>query len=156
MKLIRHAVPASAASDRCAAAILDTALLVVRLVRTEFRRERPAGLTVTQIRGLAYLETNPGASLSELADHLGLGAPTACKLVSALCRRRLVRQGVSSHDRRRLALRITPRGARVVRTGMRRCRELLAARVAPARATERAKITRGMRLLRPWVEPNGS
>ena len=155
MKAIRR-MSTTDSPRRCAAAILDTALLVVRLVRSEFRGNRTAGLSVTQIRSLAYLEMNPGASLSDLAEHLGLGAPTVCKLVSTLVRRRLVRQGISADDRRRLALRITPRGARVVHTGLRLCRALLAERVAAAPPTERAAITHGMRLLRPWVAPHGS
>lgn len=128
-------------------------MLVMRLVRSEFRRSRPAGLTVTQLRALAFLQGNPRASLSDLAEHLGLGAPTCSKLVAALVRRGLVRRTRQPDDRRRHALSLTPRGARDVRAGLAAGRDLLAARVAHVPDVERAAIVRGARLLRPRVAP---
>ena len=67
--------------ERCAAAVMETALLVTRLVRADVRQHRPAKLSVSQLRGLAFLNAHPGASLSEMADYLGLTPPSTSKLV---------------------------------------------------------------------------
>src|SRR6266540_1413604 len=104
MKLINGRTRFASSPPACAGAVMDTAIHVVRLVRAEIRRRRPAGLTVTQLRALAFLRAFPGASLADLAAHLGLGAPTASKLIGGLAGRRLVLQRVATSDRRRRAL----------------------------------------------------
>ena len=132
---------------------MDTAIHVVRLVRAEVRRHRPAGLTVTQLRALGFLRVFPGASLADLAAHLGLGAPTASKLIALLVRRRLVQERVAAGDRRRRSLRLTARGATGLAEGFRLCRRQLASRLATLSPAERRVVMRAAALLRPVVAP---
>ena len=153
MKLMNGRTRFAPSPPGCAGAVMDTAIHVVRLVRAEIRRRRPAGLTVTQLRALGFLRAFPGASLAELAEHLGLGAPTASKLVGSLAGRRLVRQRVAAGDRRRRALHLTARGATGLDAGFRLCRRQLAARLATLSAAERRVVLRATVLLRPVVTP---
>ena len=99
------------ASRVLALAVVEVSVAVTHLVRAEVRARLPRGLSFTQLRALGALSRQPEASLSELADHLGLGMPTTSKLVEDLVTRRLVRRAGAPLDRRRLALRLTPAGA---------------------------------------------
>ena len=153
MKLMNGRTRLSDSPPGCAAAVLDNAIHVVRLVRAEIRRHRPAGLTVTQLRALGFLRVFPGASLADLATHLGLGAPTASKLIASLARRRLVQERVAAGDRRRRSLRLTARGASRLDVGFRLCRRQLATRIATLSPAERRVVMRAAALLRPVVAP---
>src|SRR2546429_2174385 len=73
-----------------AAAVVNTAQLVLRLVRAAVRRQHPVNLSVTQLRALDYVSANPGTSLSAVADYVGLALPSASVLVDGLARRGLL------------------------------------------------------------------
>src|SRR5437764_4190573 len=60
-----------------AAAVVNTAQLVLRLVRGAVRRQHPVNLSVTQLRALDFVSANPGTSLSAVADYVGLALPSA-------------------------------------------------------------------------------
>src|SRR2546430_12310220 len=70
-----------------AGAVVNTALLVLRLVRAAVGRQHPVNLSVTQLRALDYVSANPGTSLSAVADYVGLALPSASVLVDGLARR---------------------------------------------------------------------
>jgi DNA-binding MarR family transcriptional regulator len=139
--------------NSCAGAVLETSMLVMRAVRHELGRHRPNGLSVTQLRGLACVDTQPGASLSDLAGFVGLSMPAASRLVGSLTRRGLVAQRVARGDRRRTELRLTAAG----RTALHGARHLtlrymtgVMARLTPA---ERSQIAHAMRRVRPLLAP---
>src|SRR2546430_15493012 len=73
-----------------AAAVVNTAQLVLRLVRAAVRRQHPVNFSVTQLRALDYVSANPGTSLSAVADYVGLALPSASVLVDGLARRALL------------------------------------------------------------------
>src|SRR6266705_2135926 len=93
-----------------AAAVLNAAQLVLRLVRAEVRRQHPVNLSLTQIRALDYVRANPDTSLSAVADYVGLALPSASVLMDGLASRALVARFAGSGDRRRLRLRVTAAG----------------------------------------------
>ncbi|MGH7740735.1 MAG: MarR family winged helix-turn-helix transcriptional regulator [Candidatus Eiseniibacteriota bacterium] len=139
--------------NSCAGAVLETSMLVMRAVRRELGRQRPHGLSVTQLRGLACVDTQPGASLSELASFIGLTMPAASRLAASLVRRRLLAQRVARGDRRRSELRLTAPG----RTALHGARRLtlsymsgVMARLTPA---ERSQVAHAMRRVRPLLVP---
>ena len=68
-----------ATTGAVAAAVVNTAQLVLRLVRAAVRRQHPVNLSVTQLRALDYVSANPGTSLSAVADYVGLALPRASK-----------------------------------------------------------------------------
>src|SRR5207245_10149269 len=104
-----------ATTGAVAAAVVNTAQLVLRLVRAAVRRQHPVNLSVTQLRALDYVSANPGTSLSAVADYVGLALPRASVLVDGLARRVLGARLVASGDRRRLQLRVTPAGSAALR-----------------------------------------
>src|SRR5256885_8032532 len=93
-----------------AAAVVNTAQLVLRLVRAAVRRQHPVNLSVTQLRALDYVSANPGTSLSAVADYVGLALPSASVLVDGLARRAPVAPLGASGDRRPLQLPGAPAG----------------------------------------------
>jgi DNA-binding MarR family transcriptional regulator len=98
-----------------AQALVDVALPVNWFVRRHMRGFRQ-GLSVPQFRALIFVDTQPDASLSAMAEFVGSSIPTASRLISGLVRRSLVRRQGCTHDRRQIALALTCRGQSVLRT----------------------------------------
>ncbi len=59
-------------SAECASKVMDTVPLLMRFIRSDMRSHSAATLSIPQLRSLAFLNRNPGASLSDLAEHLGV------------------------------------------------------------------------------------
>ncbi len=96
--------------EECARQLLDNVPQVMRFIRTEMRSHRGYDLSVPQFRTLTFVNRNPEASLSQLADHLGLTLPSVSKLVDGLVNQKLVSRRESVVDRRRLRLALTRAG----------------------------------------------
>src|SRR5436853_710120 len=107
-----------ATTGAVAAAVVNTAQLVLRLVRAAVRRQHPVNLSVTQLRALDYVSANPGTSLSAVADYVALALPSASVLVDGLARRALVARLVPSGVRRRLQLRVAAAAIAALRTAL--------------------------------------
>src|SRR5436305_12902213 len=91
-----HATPASAA-----AALLEVVPEVMRSIRLKMRQATSAELTVVQFRSLALADFQPGgATVSDVAEHIGLTMPSASKLVDGLVRRGYLRRRSDLRDRR--------------------------------------------------------
>src|SRR5215510_2417726 len=97
---------------QCAGEIMETVPAVMRFLRTEMRHHGTPFLSVPQFRVLVFLYRHPGASLSSVAEHLGVTCPTASVLVDRLVRRGLVDRTTYPQERRRVALTLTATGAR--------------------------------------------
>jgi DNA-binding MarR family transcriptional regulator len=132
---------------------METALLVTRRVRADVRRHRPAKLSVSQFRGLAYLQAHPDASLSVVADYLGLTPPATSKLMEELVRRKLVIRRTAPSDRRRAMLRLTARGQASLRSAFDTTRAGLAELLTTLTPSERGAIVGAMELVRVAVAP---
>src|SRR5262245_44148028 len=133
----------------CATLVMETVPLVMRAIRTEMRRRRPADLSVPQFRALAFVRRNPGASLSDVAEHLGLTLPTTSTLIDLLVARELVDRAPKPTNRRRVTLTLTELGASTYAAAHSDARSSLADRLAGLSNDERATVARAMRLLRP-------
>jgi len=133
----------------CAALVMETVPLVMRTIRAEMRSRRPADLSVPQFRALAFARRNPGASLSELAEHLGLTLPATSALVDLLVARELIDRALNPNNRRRVTLTLTALGASTFASAHADARDRLAELLAALSADERADVVRAMRLLRP-------
>lgn len=135
------------------ALVVEVAWRVLQVVKAEVGRRQTPGLTPTQMRALGFLVGSPGASLSELADDLGLRKPTASKVVEELVQEGRVTRGVVRGNRRKLTLHVTPAGLDALETAtapaMARIGELL----APLTAAERETVARALALLHPLVRP---
>jgi DNA-binding MarR family transcriptional regulator len=112
----------------CARTLLDVVPSVMRIIRADIRAQR-AELSVPQFRSLLYLARHPGASLREVASHLGLTPPSASRLMDLLERRTLVRRRPAPGDRRRITLVLTPAGSARLRPALTEARRALTARL---------------------------
>lgn len=128
--------------------VMDAALLVTRLVRREVGRRQPGGLSVSQVRALSFLDWNAGASLADVAEYIGLGAPATSRTVDDLVRRGLVRRVAAADDRRRIALALLPEGTRALEAAVSAARAPLGERLQALSAPERARLSAALTSLR--------
>jgi len=88
---------------------------VARLRRAMRRAARAAHpghpLSVAQLEVLACLAEHPGARPGEVARWLRLAPNSVTTLVNALLAQGMLTRGSGGHDRRTVALRLTPAGA---------------------------------------------
>ena len=134
-------------ADQCAQAVMETVPPIMRTIREEVRRRGAPQFSIPQLRTLAYLHRRPGACLFHLAEHLGVSRPTASNLVERLVRRGMVARGTNPEERRRVALTLTPVGARHFRRARQSAQAWMAAVFAGQSPTTLRCITEGLSLL---------
>src|SRR5690349_2776005 len=110
MELLENRSNNPASAEACAALMMETVPSVMRTIRAEMRHRRPCDLSVPQFRALAFIRRHPGASLSDVAEHLGLTLPAASTLVDNLVARDLISRAPNPENRRRVTLTLTPPG----------------------------------------------
>jgi DNA-binding MarR family transcriptional regulator len=88
----------------------DALTLAVRRARGAQRGLRVSGLTLSQYGLLELLEDRDSARVRELAEHAGVSAPTATRILDTLERRGLVRRNQTPEDRRGVSVTLTDRG----------------------------------------------
>jgi len=134
--------------EECAALLMDVVPLMMRSIRAEMRRHR-AGLSVPQFRTLAFLNGHEGASLSQVAEHLGLMLPSVSKMVDGLVARDLLTREDSRADRRCVALLLTARGRSTLESARKAAQLYLAQMLRELPSSERPAVVRAMEALRP-------
>jgi DNA-binding MarR family transcriptional regulator len=134
-------------AEECAALVADIVPLVMRTIRAEMRRHRSADLSVPQFRTLAFLGRNPDASLSDVAEHIGLTLPSISKMVDRLEARELLMRRGASDDRRRLCLELTPLGRSTLQSAANMTRDHLAEKLAALSPDECSIISQAMNSL---------
>ena len=127
-------------SQQCAAKMMETLPIITQFFRAEMRRNasfltrrvsevpisqretqandarRQDGnsltesLSVPQFRMLAFLDRHPGASLSQVAEHLGVTRATASNLTERLVQKNLVSRAENPQERRQIVLKLTETG----------------------------------------------
>ncbi|MBC7259933.1 MAG: MarR family transcriptional regulator [Chloroflexi bacterium] len=141
--------------EECAREVLDVVPLVMRAIRAEMRSHRTPDLSVPQFRALLFLRRTPGASLSQVADHLGLTPPSASKLVDGLVARGLLARQDSQTDRRRVVLTVTPAGEAILDSALESTQAHLAETLARLDGDSRAAVISAMRALRTLFRAGG-
>jgi DNA-binding MarR family transcriptional regulator len=140
--------------DECAALMLDTVPLVMRAIRAEMRSHRSPDLSVPQFRALLFLHRQPGASLSAIAEHVGITLPSMSKLVDKLVTRGLVDRQEAAEDRRRVTLTLTAQGQSVLAMALRATQSRLAEKLDVLSPAEQITLMQAMRILRPIFTPD--
>ena len=135
--------------ETCAQEVLEVVPVVMRIIRGKMRQHRAADLSVPQFRTLAFIDRNAEASLSDVAEHIGLTLPSMSKIVDGLVARKLVIRETRPDDRRRMILTLTRSGQTALETSRTATRTCLASMLAPLTDTERAIIVKAMGSLRP-------
>jgi DNA-binding MarR family transcriptional regulator len=145
----------STSPDACAQEILEVVPAVMRTIRAEMRRHRTADLSVPQFRTLAFIERKVDASLSDVAEHIGLTLPSMSKIVEGLVVRKFVTRQTHATDRRRMTLALTARGLTALQTSREATRACLAEDLAVLSDRQRETIAQAMEILRPVFTPQG-
>ena len=141
--------------DACAQEILEVVPVVMRTIRAELRRHRTADLSIPQFRTLAFIDRNADASLSDVAEHIGLTLPSMSKIVDGLVTRKLVTRQTARDDRRRMTLALTTRGQTALQLSREATRACLAEDLAALSDRQRTTIAQAMEILRPVFTAQG-
>ncbi len=136
-----------ASVEDCAQAVLDTVPLVMRSIRSELRSHRTRDLSVPQFRILLYINKNPDASISDVAEHIGLTLPTLSKMIDLLVAREWVTRVPCSDDRRRMQLGLTERGQAMLTQAAENTRANLARCFTNLTDDQLEQVIEAMRLL---------
>jgi DNA-binding MarR family transcriptional regulator len=139
--------------DECACEVLETVPLVMRVIRAEMRSHRTPDLSVSQFRTLTFLNHHEGASLGDVAEHIGLTLPSMSMMVDKLVVRNLVERRTSPTDRRRVTLTLTMDGKAMLEAARQDTQAHLAEVLAALSADERATVVQAMQVLRPVFTP---
>lgn len=100
-------------SKQGAAKIMEAIPVITQFFRVEMRRHAeslPESLSVSQFRTLGFLDLYPGASLSQLAEHLEVTKATASNLTERLVQKKLVTRNENPQERRQINLKLTSSG----------------------------------------------
>jgi DNA-binding MarR family transcriptional regulator len=127
---------------------MEAVPVVMRVIRAEMRLRGGQFATVPQLRALGLIHRRPGASLTDVAAHLGVTSATTSVLVDRLVRRGLLRRDAHPEERRRISLSLTPAGERHLRAARTATRQRLAEILEALPAPDRATISAGVSLLR--------
>jgi DNA-binding MarR family transcriptional regulator len=122
-------------------------------IRAEMRGAAPAGLSIPQFRALIFARKHAGASVSELAAHLGITVPTASVMVDRLVRQKLLRAPLAPDNRRRRSLALTAAGVRAVESAWAATTEAFAKRLEGLSSSELALVQQALALLQQRLVP---
>jgi DNA-binding MarR family transcriptional regulator len=114
--------------------------VILRLARDLRKETEQLGVTARQVTLLWVVKRSPGLSLAELAAEEGISPPALSGHVDRLERAGLLERVRSSEDRRRVGLRLTVEGARLLRRVRTRRTTWLADRLKTLDADELAAI----------------
>ena len=134
--------------DECAHEVLDVVPLAMRVIRKQLRKHSAQLLSVPQFRTLLFISSNKGASISEVADHIGLTLPSMSALVDGLVTRNFVNRTTHRDDRRRVDLTLTERGETILHSARSATQDYLKEQFSHLSETERGTIVRSMRIIR--------
>ncbi len=144
--LHKTSYPAGSAA-KCASEILESVPAIMRYIRAHMRRHRGSDLSVPQFRALAFVGANAGASLSALAEQLGLSLPATSRLVEGLVRKGMIVRRVRQGNRRVVALTISTFGQRTLSAARQATVKRLTEILAPLGCAERLTILHALRTL---------
>jgi DNA-binding MarR family transcriptional regulator len=140
-------------SEDAARVVFEVVPQVMQVLRAEMRRRRGPEISVLQLRALAFLRRNPGATLSRLAEHVGLTLPSMSSQVSGLVARNLIDRSTSTEDRRYVTLTLTEQGRMLMETARHGTQESLAKQISDLAPDERAVVVEAMQLLARVFSP---
>jgi DNA-binding MarR family transcriptional regulator len=136
-------IPQSAANQ-----VLEVVPLVMRTIRAKLRERRAADISVPQFRAMVYINRHDGASLSDLAIHIGLTLPSMSKLIDGLVNRGLVNRDAHSKDRRKVRLSLTPQGRDEMNAAYNHTQKFLTDQMSRLADEDLEAISRAMQALR--------
>lgn len=135
---------------------MEAVPLVMRFIRADMRARNATDISVPQFRALAFLDRNPGASLFELAEHLGVTRATASANTERLVQRNFVNRCDHPQERRRVVLQLTEAGKEHLQKAREQTRADIAALLNSLTEEQIAQIDAGLSLLKQVFEDSGA
>ena len=126
--------------------------VLLRLARELRKETEQLGITARQATLLWLVKRSPGMSLAELASEEGISAPALSGHVDRLERAGLLERVRSSDDRRRVGLRLTAEGERLMRRIRARRTTWLADRLKSLDSSELESVGAALPALMSLVE----
>ncbi|MBE9052827.1 MarR family transcriptional regulator [Nostocales cyanobacterium LEGE 11386] len=139
-------------SQECAARVMETIPLVMRFIRVDMRAHSAAALSIPQLRSLAFINRNPDASLSDLAEHLGVTCATASVTTERLVQRNFVQRNHHPQERRRVILNLTQEGKHHLQQAQDQTRAHIAELLEGLTQEQISQIGEGLALLKSVFE----
>jgi DNA-binding MarR family transcriptional regulator len=139
--------PPSRKADQAAAELMEAMPAIMQFMRTEMRSQREPSLSVPQFRVLAFLSRHPNASLSEVADHIGITRASASAMVDRLVQRGLVDRQEDPSERRHIMLKLTLTGSDLLESMRNSTRQTIAGLLNKLTPEELNYISAGLVLL---------
>ncbi|KPL83847.1 hypothetical protein SE15_00970 [Thermanaerothrix daxensis] len=136
--------------EHCVQEVVDVVMGVSRVIRSQMRRHRDPRMSVPQFRALIFIRRQM-ASVSDLAEHLGLTRPTTTALVDKLVRMGWVERVGDARDRRRVRLRLTQAGEAILAAAQARTQTYFLSLLAGLSPSERDCVLQAMQILRRSV-----
>jgi DNA-binding MarR family transcriptional regulator len=134
--------------EETAGLILETVPLIMKVIRADRRQFGDGVLPLAHFRILANLSHHPEASLSDLAEEIGLALPSISKIVDTLFENGLVSRREAENDRRYLRLSLTDEGAKTLQAARLETQHRLAMMLQETAPEERASIVHALHSLR--------
>jgi DNA-binding MarR family transcriptional regulator len=121
--------------------------IVQALRRASARFERDSGLTSAQVFILKTLHSHPGVSVNALAAAAHTQQSTVSEVVTRLESKGLIARRPAPEDRRRVELRLTPDGERLICADAMTPQEALVAAIAALPDDKRIALAEGLSAL---------
>jgi len=133
----------------CAVEFLEVLPLIMGSLHCELRHDPATTLTMAQFRTLSFLSRHGTASVSQIADFLGLGLPATSKIIDGLVTSGAISRRGDPADRRRVLLEITNPGRNELLATRAITHNHLAELLSPLSEADRARLLDALRSLRP-------
>ncbi|MFA7235271.1 MAG: MarR family winged helix-turn-helix transcriptional regulator [Phycisphaeraceae bacterium] len=145
--LAQATVKGGRSAEDCAKTFMESIPVLMQHVKQTAHRQRGPRLSVPQFRAMAYLRRQPDASLSALAEYLGLSLPTVSRTVETLVCRKLVSREPLPRSRRQLRLRLSNSGSQLLETALAQTRQRLADQFEQFSPKQRGRIIQSLQVL---------
>jgi len=132
--------------EDCSKLLLEVVPRTMRLIRAEMRSFAAGDFTIPQFRVLGRLARQPSSN-NDLAEWMGVRAPTMTKMIDKLVTRGFVQRKVVGTDRRQVLLSCTKKGLSRTRAIRNSVQSKLAVNIRSLTEKERAELTAGLLVL---------
>ena len=144
--------PQSMASDPLVTLADHLHSAAIHLLRRVRRQDTATGEGPARLSALSVLVFGGPKTLKELAAAEQVKPPTMSRIVAGLARSRLISITTDPGDSRRVIIRPTAKGIRLLHEGRRRRVSDLAAHLEQLTSTERADLARAVEILRTMLQ----
>src|ERR1700751_3071817 len=127
--------------------ILEITPRIIRFIRGEMRKHAEDELTVPQFRVLMKLAREPNCTHQEVAEWMGITAPTLTRMIDTLEKRKLVKRVKDKNDLRKTTLIATALGEKLRQESRGDVQIQLAEKMKDLSADEKKKISDGFAVL---------